>query len=76
MSNNKVINEVHTIFFSLPQAEFEKTVMVKWVERMERCIANKNRYFEKAQTQKTDCEFEDSDEYIFFFHIFICEGSA
>ncbi len=29
---------------------------------MELCIANESQYFEKAQTKKTDCELEDSDE--------------
>ncbi len=35
-------------FNSLSQAEFRKTIKVKWVERMELHIANEGRYFEKA----------------------------
>ncbi len=62
ISDKKVINEVHTFFKSLLQAEFEKTVKVKWGERMELCIVNVGRYFEKVLIKKTDCESEDSVE--------------
>ncbi len=62
MSNKEVIDEVHTFFNSLSQAEFEKTIKVKWAERMELSTVNESRYFEKVLTKKTDSELEDSVE--------------
>ncbi len=56
--NNEVINEVRTFFNSLPQVEFEKSIKLKWAERVELCTANKDRYFEKARIKKTNSELE------------------
>ncbi len=61
-SNSEIINEVHIFFNIFPQAKFEKTIKVKWAERMELCIVNEGRYFEKAWSKKTDCESEVNDE--------------
>ncbi len=49
MLNNEVIKKVYTFFNSLPQVEFENTIKVKWVERMEFGIATESRYFGKTQ---------------------------
>ncbi len=46
--NNEVINKVHAFFNSLPQAKFEKTIKVKWLQRIKLCIANEGWYFEKV----------------------------
>ncbi len=51
-----------THFSTFPQAEFDETIKVKWAASTELSIVNESWYFEKAQTQKTDCEVEDGDE--------------
>ncbi len=42
-------------------AEFEKTIKVKWQERLEQCIEQRDRYFEKAGSEKIDVETDVSD---------------
>ncbi len=40
--------EVHTAvqkaFWAIPAEEFEKTMMQKWQERMQKCIFNRSKY--------------------------------
>ena len=46
-SDDEVVNTVHAFVNSVPQAEFQKTIKSKWIERMQQCIRVEGRYFEK-----------------------------
>ncbi len=41
--------------------EWEKTILVKWLERMRDCIAANGRYFEKV-TNSLNADDEDDDD--------------
>ncbi len=56
---------------SLSRAKFEKTIKVKWDERMELSTANGGQYFEKVWTKKINCELEDSDNKIYFLYFYL-----
>ncbi len=60
-SDEEVMQVVHTCFSSLPAAEFEKTIKIKWQESLERCIEHRGRYFVKAGSEKIDIETDVSD---------------
>ncbi len=46
---------------NIPAAKFEKTIKVKWQERVERGIEDRGRFFEKAGSEKIDIETDVSD---------------
>lgn len=41
---------------SLPQSEFQKTIIEKWVQQMEQYIQVNRRYFEKESTRDSDSD--------------------
>ena len=60
-TDDEVKKEVQKFFQQTPQAEFEKTILEKWLERMQRCVDSDGRYFEK-DPKAWGHESSDSDE--------------
>ncbi len=46
-TSSAVVSAVCCSFKRLPQEELEKTVLIKWKQRMQQCIASKDCYLEK-----------------------------
>ncbi len=42
-----MVNVVQGFFNSIPKAEFQKTILQHWKQRMRDCVVSKGRYFEK-----------------------------
>ncbi len=55
-SNQEVVTVSQTFFNSLSQADFGKTIMTKWIERMNTCIKSRGQYFEKVPVTGSDSE--------------------
>ncbi len=53
-----VVTATTTFFNRQEEAEFHKTIEQKWSERMENCIRNDGRYFEKESRQNCNSDTE------------------
>ncbi len=68
-SNQEVVTASHTFFNSLSQADFEKIILMKWIERMNTCTQSRGQYFEKGPVTSSDSE---SDKKIFWAQTNFC----
>lgn len=46
-TNLELNTATNSFLKSLPVAEFEKIILKKWTERIEKCLSNRGHYFEK-----------------------------